>query len=109
MTESCAMAKRGIRGRDHYFQISADKYPEHEYAKKFVCYWHKIERKFRLRRAVGSSGFVLNFKHDTSNDFIYDDGTIIENIANFYGYQITREVLLPTKSVYTFAKKNPKT
>ena len=77
---------------------------------RYTCYWHKVEWRFRLRRAFKRGGFSLSFKHaGLFTDIVYDDERLIENIANHYGYEVADETLLFKKSIYKFILKKSKT
>ena len=73
---------------------------------KYTHYWHKIERKFRLRKAFKRNNFSLSFKHaGLFAKIVYDDEHEIEIIADHYGYKIVDESILPAESIYKFALK----
>ena len=76
---------------------------------RYARYWQKVERRFRLKRALKISSFSLSFKHDgLFSDIIYDNEFLIENIANHYGYDMVDETLLSNKSIYKFTLKKSK-
>lgn len=73
---------------------------------RYARYWHKIERKFRLRKAFKRNNFSLSFKHaGLFAKIVYDDEFKIEGIADHYGYKIVDESILPAESIYKFALK----
>lgn len=73
---------------------------------KYTRYWRKVERKFRLKRALKRNNFSLSFKHaGLFAKIIYDDEFTIERIASHYGYNVVDEAILPTESIYKFALK----
>ena len=82
---------------------------DYEHAIRYERYWRKVERRFRLKRALKRSSFSLSFKHDgLFSDIIYDNEFLIENIANHYGYDMVDETLLSKKSIYKFTLKKSK-
>ena len=76
---------------------------------KSLCYWRKVEWRFRLKKMMRKTDFAISFKHNhLFTDVVYDDEWRIENIANHYGYDMVDEALLPNKSIYKFALKKSK-
>lgn len=76
---------------------------------KSLCYWRKVEWRFRLKKMMGKTNFTMSFKHASLfSDIIRDDEWRIESIANYYGYDMVDETLLPNKSIYKFALKKSK-
>ena len=76
---------------------------------KFLCYWHKVEWRFRLKKMMDKTNFTMSFKHASLfTGIIYDDEWRIESIANHYGYDIVDETLLSKKSIYKFTLKKSK-
>lgn len=65
---------------------------------KEIKYWDNVERLFAKSK---KEKFTQEFKHP-----IYDNESIIEGLAEIYGYKIVNEVLCSDKSIYTFEKYN---
>lgn len=101
-----------IKTNRHYLNYSASlsrAIVDYRRFARYARYWRKVERKFRLKKAMKRDSFTLSFKHASLfADAIYDDEHLIENIANHYGYDMADETLLSTKSIYKFIlKKSP--
>lgn len=76
---------------------------------KSLRYWRIVEWRFRLKKAIKRSSFTMSFRHvGFFTDIVYDDEWRIENIANYYGYDMIDETLLSKKSIYKFVLKKSK-
>lgn len=75
------------------------------YYKRNARYWRKIEWKFRLRRALERPKFELSFKHVPFLGLIFDNESLIRNIADHYGYYITNKTLSIRENRYEFTAK----
>ena len=101
-----------VKHNSYYLDYSSSidrTFSDYELSIRYARYWRKVEWRFRLKRALKRSSFSLSFKHaGLFSDIIYDNEFLIENIANYYGYDMVDETLLSKKSIYKFTLKKSK-
>lgn len=76
---------------------------------KSLCYWRRVEWRFRLKKMMNKTDFTMSFKHARLfTGIIYDNEWRIESIADYYGYDMVDEALFANKTIYKFALKKSK-
>lgn len=69
----------------------------------FAKHWNKVEKIFQ--KNISKEQFELKLKHDVKSDVVFDNETVLEKIAEHYGFFISNEKLSSHKSIFYLKKK----